>query len=190
MPFDAQAAFCSIKPKKRTAALRRRDAAEFLWAEDEPAIGGPVLPDTCVYLDVLRGKSPDAVDALLTYRICHHSAVCRSELTHVLGRLDPAHRATKPALKTVRETIADIPGHRLLAPDAHAWEAAGILAGLLTRLTNAPKNEGHERRFLNNALILLQAQSLGAAVLTANIADFDYLTQIIPNARVVFYRAD
>lgn len=56
-------------------------------------------------------------------------------------------------------------------------------------MTRAPKNEGHERRFVNDALILLQAQSLGAAVLTANIADFDFLTQIIPGARVVFYRA-
>ena len=189
MPFDAKAALRSIKPDKRTAPVARRDDAQLSWVDHEPQIGGPLLLDTCVYLDVLRGTSPDAVDALLTYRLCHHSAVCLSELTHVFGRLDPSHAATKAVLKTVQDTIADIPSHRLSAPDVDAWGTAGILAGLLTRLTNAPKNEGHERRFLNDALILLQARAMGVAVLTANTRDFDFLTQLVPGAKAVFYRA-
>ncbi len=45
--------------------------------------------DTSVYLDVLQARTPDAVDDLLRYRVCYHSAVCLAELTHVFGRLDP-----------------------------------------------------------------------------------------------------
>jgi phage I-like protein len=36
--------------------------------------------------------------------------------------------------------------------------------------------------------LFLQAQKLGFAVLTANIADFDYLLQLIPAGRVLLYR--
>jgi hypothetical protein len=141
-----------------------------------------------VYLDVLRGRTADAVDMLLMHRLCHHSAVSLSELTHVLGRLDPRHADTRAVLSTIHETIDDIPARRLHAPDTSAWGTAGILAGLLARLTNVPKNAGHERRFLNDALILLQARSMGAAVLTANVGDFDFLTQIVPDVSVLFYR--
>lgn len=188
LAFDLRAALRSIKPEKQADGLSRRDDSLLTWAEKEPSIAGPILLDTSVYLDVLQGKSPEAVDRLLTYRLCYHSAVCLSELTHVFGRLDPAHHATKSVLKTVDEVINDIPSHRLHAPDIHAWGSAGILAGLSARLSNMPRNAGHERRFLNDALVLLQAQNLGASVLTGNIKDFDYLTQILPLAKVICYR--
>lgn len=58
----------------------------------------------------------------------------------------------------------------------------------MARLSNVPKNAGHERRFLNDALVLLQAQNLGAAILTGNIKGFDYLTQIVTSGQVIFYR--
>ncbi|MEX2694954.1 type II toxin-antitoxin system VapC family toxin [Rhizobium mongolense] len=189
MPFDIRTTLRSIKPEKRTGGLNRRDDSHLAWAEDEPLLGGPILLDTCVYLDVLQGKSSEAVDRLLTYRLCYHSAVCLSELTHVFGRLDPAHTSTKAVLKAVSETVSDIPSHRLHAPDTATWGSAGILAGLIARLSNVPKNAGHERRFLNDALVLLQAQNLGAAVLTGNIKNFDYLTQIVTSEQVIFYRA-
>lgn len=188
MPFDARSALRAIKPEKRTAALARRGDVELPWAEDEPPIGAPLLLDTCVYLDMLSGRTPDAVDVLLTHRLCYHSAVSLSELTHVLGRLDPRHAGTRAVHDTIQDTIDDIPVRRLHAPDTNAWGTAGILAGLLMRLTNLPKNAGHERRFLNDALILMQARNMGAAVLTANIGDFDFLTQIVPDVNVLFYR--
>jgi hypothetical protein len=37
-----------------------------------PLIGSALILNT----DVLQGRTPDAVDELLTYRVCHHSAVC------------------------------------------------------------------------------------------------------------------
>jgi hypothetical protein len=148
-----------------------------------------LLLDTSVYLDVLQARTPEAVDNLLTYRLCHHSAVCLAELSHVFGRLDPAHPTTKSVLGAVADTIEDIPAHRLHAPDATAWGHAGMLAGLLFRLSHLPKGEGHERRFLNDALIFHQAGMLGATVLTGNVGDFDFLSQLVSSVRVIFYRA-
>lgn len=186
--FDLREILRSLKPQKRSETLERRADDDLAWVDDEPAIGGPLFLDTSVYLDVLQGRSPAAVDTLLTYRICHHSAVCLSELTHAFGRLDPTHASTKSVLEIVQQTIDDIPAHRLHAPDATICGQAGIVAGLLFRLSKLPKGEGHERSFVNDALIFLQAQRLGASVLTGNIRDFDYLSQVFPTGRIILYR--
>jgi hypothetical protein len=187
--FDLAETLRSLKPQKRGGALARRDDASLNWVHDQPLIGGPLLLDTTVYLDVLQGRSPADLDRLLAYRLCHHSATCLAELTHAFGRLDPKHGSTKHVLDVIRKTIADIPAHRLHAPDTATWGQAGILAGLLTRLSGLPKGEGHERRFVNDALVFLQARQLGASVLTGNVRDFDLLSQLMPTGRVVVYRA-
>jgi hypothetical protein len=187
--FDLSGALRSLKPQKYTGTLERRADDDLPWAATEPVIGGPVFLDTSVYLDVLQGRAPVEVDTLLTYRRCHHSAVCLSELTHAFGRLDPKHASTKAVLETIKATVEDIPDHRLHAPDAAMWGQAGVLAGLLLRLSNLPKGEGHERRFVNDALVFLQAHQLGAGVLTGNVRDFDFLTQILPTGRIILYRA-
>jgi len=188
LAFDLGSALRSLKPQRRTGGLERRPDSALSWAGDPPPVGGALLLDTSVYLDVLQGRTPQAVDELLTYRLCHHSAACLAELSHVFGRLDPMHPTTKSVLKVVADTIEDIPAHRLHAPDATAWGRAGMLAGLLFRLSRLPKGEGHERRFLNDALIFHQAGLLGATVLTGNIRDYDYLNQLVPSVRVIFYR--
>lgn len=189
LAFDLGSALRSLKPQRRTGGLERRPDSALSWAGDQPPVGSTLLLDTSVYLDVLQGRTPEVVDDLLTYRLCHHSAVCLAELSHVFGRLDPAHPRTKPVLKVVADTIDDIPAHRLHAPDATAWGRAGMLAGLLFRLSHLPKGEGHERRVLNDALIFHQAGLLGATVLTGNVGDFDYLSQLVPSVGVIFYRS-
>ena len=189
MSFDLAELLRALKPQKRTAPLRRRPDSDLCWAGDEPLIGGALLLDACVYLDVLQGRTPEEADKLLSFRVCHHSAVCLAELTHAFGRLDPAHPSTKTVLKTMGEVIADIPERRLHAPEPAVWGEAGILAGALFRLSGLPKAAGFERKFLNDALIFLQARQLGTIVLTANIRDFDFLNQVVPNGRVVFYRS-
>ncbi len=187
MAFDLGGALRSLKSQRRSAGLQRRPDSALFWAGDQPPVGGVLLLDTSV-LDVLQGRTPEVVDDLLTFRICHHSAVCLAELSHVFGRLDPAHPTTKSVLGAVADTIEDIPAHRLHAPDATAWGRAGMLAGLLFRLSHLPKGKGYERRFLNDALIFHQAGMLGATVLTGNVGDFDYLSQLVPSVRVIFYR--
>lgn len=177
-----------LKPHKRLEQLTRRADSELAWASDEPLIGSPLILDTGVYLDVLQGRTPEAVDELLTYRVCHHSAVCLAELTHAFGRLDPAHPSTSGVLQTIRGVIEDIPGHRLHAPKTAMWGEAGMLAGELFRLSGAPKGAGHERKYLNDALIFLQARDIGASVLTGNVGDFDFLNQLVQGIPIILYR--
>jgi hypothetical protein len=69
LAFDLQAALRLLKPHKRTQRLERRNDADLQWASDEAVVGGALLLDTSVYLDVLQGRSPEAVDELLTLRI-------------------------------------------------------------------------------------------------------------------------
>ena len=59
------------------------------------------------------------------------------------------------------------------------------MTGILARLLGLPSG-GHRQR-INDVLILLTARKAGAAVLTANIGDFDLLQQLVPSAEVVYY---
>lgn len=165
--------------------VRRNDRA-LAWVDDAPKIGTPVLLDTTVYIDTLQGRSPAALDAFIRFRTCNHSAVCLSELTHAFGRLDPDDRRTKRALASIRDTILDIPAHRIASPDTEIWGMAGVLAGLLFRFGAYPA--GAERKCLNDALVYLQARKLGVPVVTGNLKDFDYLNQLVPDGRVMLYR--
>jgi hypothetical protein len=129
LSFDLQGSLRRLKPQKRTRRLERRSDNALPWASDESLIGGALMLDTSVYLDALQSRTPEAVDELLRYRRCHHSAVCLAELTHVFGRLDPLHPSTRTVLQTIRGTIEDIPDHRLHAPATSIWGEAGMLAG-------------------------------------------------------------
>ena len=68
------------------------------------------------------------------------------------------------------------------------WGEAGIYAGELFRLSGAPKGAGHERKYLNDALIYLQAGSIGASILTGNVGVFDFLNQLAPGVPIILYR--
>ena len=187
MSFDLGRSLRAVKSQKRSGLLVRRADAELAWASQASPTGGPLLLDTTVYLDVLKGSTPVEVDGLLAKRLCLHSSVCLAELTHVFGRLDPAHPSTKTVLTEVAATIEDIPAHRLYAPDVETWGRAGMIAGELARRSGLPAGAGQNRKFLNDGLIFMQARHLGASVLTRNIRDFDFLTQIVAGGHVIFY---
>lgn len=186
MSFDLDAALRWLKPQRRSSSLTRRTDRDLNWVDDASTVGPPVLLDTTVYIDTLQGRSPSALDAFISNRTCNHSAVCLAELTHAFGRLDPVDGKTDRVLKTIRQTIVDIPPHRLAAPDGDAWGVAGILAGILFRLGNYPA--GAERKCLNDALIYLQARKFGLPVVTGNLKDFDFLNQLVPDGRIILYR--
>jgi hypothetical protein len=42
---------------------------------------------------------------------------------------------------------------------------------------------------LQDCVLFLQAQKLGFAILTANLAEFDLLLQLVPKGRILFYNA-
>ena len=63
---------------------------------------------------------------------------------------------------------------------------AGILSGFVFRLGGF--QPGQEVAALNYATIYLHALERGYTVLTRNIRDFDFMGQIVPSGRVLFYR--
>ena len=183
MTFDLSLALRRLRPQRVTSQLhRRRDA-------DLPFVAGPATPgpelmlDTCVYIDVLQGRSPPEVNELLEQRIVNHSTISLSELTHLFGRLDPSHPKTSATLRELRGVIDEIPPHRLSAPSVRAAGEAGMLAGLAVRA--AGRDAGVA--LLNDTLLARHAQELGCALLTRNLADFDILQQLMPQAQVIFY---
>jgi predicted nucleic acid-binding protein len=188
LSFDLKGAERALKPQKGTAQLRPRPSSALRWAVDEAKTGGPILLDSTVYIDVLQGKAPAVIDDLLRYRSAFHSAVCLAELTHAFGRLDPKDPRTRQALVTIAAAIEnDIPRHRLFEPDTQTWGEAGMLAGKVLRLAQLPTGQGLERKLLNDSLIYLQARRIGAAVLTRNRRDFDFLQQLLPTGAAILY---
>jgi len=186
LSFDLEAILRRLKPEKRSTPLVRRPSKDLPFVAEHLGPGPELLLDTTVYFDGLQDRSPAEVDQLMRMRICNHSAVCLAEMTHAFGRLDPANPRTKGVLDKCRDTIAMIRPHRLSEPGLNVWGAAGILAGLTFRLGNYAK--GQERKLLNDALVFLQSLEAGQVVLTGNIRDFDFLNQLVPDGRVIFYR--
>lgn len=184
MTFDRSASLRRIKPQRRQAALTRRADAELPFVGGQSAAGRELLLDTCVYIDVLQGRTSVDVDRILQTRIINHSTVALSELTHLIGALDPAHAETVAVLKPLGQTIDDIPEHRLTAPSARASGQAGMLAGLVTRLTGQSKSVA----LLNDAALFLHAAEMGCDLLTGNVRDFDWFDQLLPGRGLLLYR--
>lgn len=153
-------------------------------ADEEPPIGAPLLLDTTVYLHVLRGKTTPLVDALLRTRALYHSATAVAELTFRFGARRAASARERAARAQLEGAVEEIPTHRLIWPTPEIWAEAGILAGMRARAGDLPASQ----QGLNDALILLQARRVGAMALTANVDDFDILSQIAGGAGVVYYR--
>ena len=83
--------------------------------------------------------------------------------------------------------IADLPPHRIENEvSAGILLEAGILSGLVFRLGGV--QPGQEVAALNDATLYLHALERGYTVLTRNIRDFDFMNQIMPSGRVLFYR--
>lgn len=75
---------------------------------------------------------------------------------------------------------------RLYEPDSEVAGRGALLGGILSRLQNHDK--AVRFRSVNDGILFLQAAKLGLTLLTRNISDFDYLLQMMPAGRVLFYR--
>jgi hypothetical protein len=82
--------------------------------------------------------------------------------------------------------IRAMPEHRMFTPDADVLGRAALLAGILSRLQGYARDA--RLKALQDCVLFLQARKLGFAVLTANLAEFDLLLQLVPAGRVLFYR--
>ncbi len=177
-----------IRPEKRRTPLDYRDRSALPFF---PAAGleGPVMLDSCAYIDALTGRMPLALHALLPGRRHIHCPVCLAELTFGLGALPPdaAHAARSRA--AVEEMLHRIEIRRTVSLPPSGWMAAGLIAGVLARLQGGDRAD--RRRFLADAAIYLTARSAGATLLTANWRDFDLIDQLAAAdraaARLLYY---
>jgi len=174
-----------FKPEKYTAQLKPRGRSMLTFVDPLRRSFPKLLLDTTVYIDELQGRFPRSAEAALRTSELWHSTVTEAELAALAGLLDARHPDTHQVVKQVAASIDKRPDHRILNPDADVWREAGILAGLLARLQQSGKTE--QRRTLNDALIFLSAAKHGCAVLTRNVADFDFLMQLAPFGKAVFY---
>ena len=100
--------------------------------------------------------------------------------------LDHAHSGTRHIVEKIVKIIERRSAHRMIVPDSDIWRQAGILSGVLARLQGYAKEQ--RRRILNDALLFASARRYGCAVLTRNLTDFDFLQQLDPSGRVLFYK--
>ena len=181
--FDAARRWARFDPR-RTLPRRRDDQLPFI--ETSLVAGQGLLLDTCVYIDQMQDRSPAILDELVARRQVNHSTVAIQELMHTVGVLNPSDPRTASVVDVIRAHINAMPSHRKFAPDSDILGRAALLSGILCRL------QGYERdgklRALQDCVLFLQAQKLGLVVLTANVGDYDLLLQLVPAARVLFYR--
>jgi predicted nucleic acid-binding protein len=181
--FDAARRWARFDPRR---TLARRSDAELPFVDADLIGGQGLLLDTCVYIDQLHDRSPPVLDDVIAKRQVNHSTIAIQELMHTVGVLDPADPRTAGAVAEIGMHIKAMPPHRVFAPDVEVLGRGALLSGILCRLQGYQKDR--RMRALHDCVVFLQAQKLGLAVLTANLADFDILQQLVPAGRALFYR--
>ena len=175
---------CRHALSKSELILRTDDALDFL--ADGDMTGEQIMLDTCVYIDQMQGRLPDAVAQRVEARTSVHSPIVLGELSFLFGNLEPRDVRTKAALAAIQAMLSAIGEHRII-PLTHEDTMRGmILSGCVARLLN---HQGASRRNLqNDSILAAHAARTGNLLVTRNIADFDRLSQLEPRLKVSFYR--
>lgn len=119
------------KPGARKRRWRGDNALPFVNAS---LIGGRgLLLDSCVYIDQIQDRLPQALDDLITQRQVNHSTVAIQELMHTIGVLRPSDPRTA-VVAEIGGQIKAMPPHRIFAPDTEVLGRAALLSGILCRL--------------------------------------------------------
>lgn len=124
--------------------------------------------DTSVYVDHWqRGLHAEALDRVRQAFIVRHSAVVLSELRRGARTLQ------------AERTVARLRrlAHQVWQPTSEDWWEAGRLIRTVGDANDW--DPGKRRDFQNDALIALTARRYGAAVVTANRADFELLADAV-----------
>ena len=183
---EFQSALRRLKPEKHRTALKPRPELELDFIESAGSRTTKLLYDTTVYIDILQNRFPRRGDAMLRAAEAWHSPVTEAELAATCGLLDPAQAQTRGIMEQIVAVIERRPSHRTLATDSEIWREAGILSGTLARLQGYKSDQ--RRRVLNDSLLFATARKHGCSVLTRNVLDFDFLQQLDPSGKVLFYR--
>ena len=184
--LDLRASLRRIKPDRWHEPLRRRAALPFVTDDVRPADIGPIMLDSCVYLDAAKGKLTTGARRLVAASHLFHCSVCVGELVYAFGRLDPTHQDTPATLGILKEILDRVRTDRTVTPDRNAYIDAGLITGTLVRTQGLGKAE--RRKLMFDALVFLTARRSGFSILTANVNDFDLIQQLVPDGKVVFYK--
>lgn len=174
---------CRVALDKGALPVRASEDLDDFCDADVP--GERVLLDTCVMIDQLQGRLPEAVEARILARTIVHSPIVMGELSFLIGRLDPAHPGTAKAVAAIGDLLQAIPEHRILDPKPEDAVRGNILAGCMARILGY--NSESRRKAQSDAILAAQAARLGCLLVSRNIADFDRLSQLEPRLRVAFY---
>lgn len=185
MSSDFQAILRRLKPEKHRNRLQPRNESEldFINGRTRPS---KLLYDTTVYIDILQNRFPRDGEWMLRAAEAWHSPVSVAELAASCGLLDPASPGTRQIVEEIARMIERRTIHRTITPDREIWCDAGVLSGTLARLQGYGKDQ--RRQVLNDALLFASARKYGCTVLTRNLTDFDFLQQLDPSGRVLFYK--
>lgn len=186
MSSELRSTLRRLKPQKWETRLTPRPEAELEFIETVHDRPRKLLYDTTVYVDILQSRFSQSGDAMLRASEAWHSTVTEAELTAAVSLLDPAHPDTRLVIEQIVSVVERRPIHRTITPDSQIWREAGILSGLLARLQQYGRDQ--RRQTLNDALVFASARKYGCTVLTRNAVDFDFLQQLDPSGRVLFYK--
>ena len=186
MSSEFQTSLRRFRPEKHDKPLRRRADSELDFIETTKIRPTKLLYDTTVYIDILQDRFPKQGEVMLRAVDAWHSPVTEAELAAACGLLDPGHSGTRKVIEEIASLIDRRPVQRTITPDRDTWREAGILSGMLARLQGYERAQ--RRRVLNDALLYVTARRYGCTILTRNLADFDFLQQMDPSGRVLFYK--
>lgn len=88
----------------------------------------------------------------------------------------------------IRTLVLSIHAHWTFVPDADVLGRAALLSGMLCRLQGYANDR--KLRALQACVLFLQVQKQGFTVLTANVAYFDILLQLLPAGRALIPYAE
>jgi hypothetical protein len=182
---DFQATLRRLKPDKHRQPFKRRAESDLDFLGSGKYRPAKLLYDMTVYIDILQDRFPHDGERVMRAAEAWHSPFTGAELAAACGMLDPAYPGTRQIVEKIVKIIERRSAHRMVVSDPDIWQQAGILSGALARLQGYAKDQ--RRRILNDALLFARARKYGYAVLTRILTDFDFLQQLDPSGRVLFY---
>jgi predicted nucleic acid-binding protein len=183
---DVLAIVARHDPARWTGTLRRRAKMDLPFDASRVPEGAPLLFDTTVYIDQLKGDLPRAIVSLISSRTIFHATPALAEIAVIVGALNPTDERTKHTLQPILETLERIPLQRVISPPNETWLEAAVIAGILARTQGVAKEA--RRKFLNDTLLFLMAAESGTILISRNSRDIDLLLQMRPGVGVLLYQ--
>jgi predicted nucleic acid-binding protein len=173
-------------PARWTGILRHRAKVDLPFDASRVPARAPLLFDTTVYIDQLKGDLPRAIVSLISSRTIFHATPALAEIAVTVGALNPTDERTNHTLPPILETLERIPLQRVISPQNETWLEAAVIAGILARTQGVAKEA--RRKFLNDTLLFLMAAESGTILISRNARDIDLLLQMRPGVGVLLYQ--